>query len=193
MAKYIIDSETLDGLGNAIRSVNGSSDKYTPDEMIDEVTNLLNAATFILVDKDGNEYSAAYLDSDYACTATANDIRKGTTAITATGMTEGTKEIPSYVTNEGVRAIPNGNALVIPLPDYDYMKLQAIVCQFNTNLVDSVSAEKVVIEGKVYPVKSTEVESSVYKDGVNGRVDLGITNDTGGMYLIRYFSYKEVY
>jgi hypothetical protein len=61
--------------------------------MIDEVRNILDAATFILVDKDGNEYPAVYVESDAVITATANDIRKGCTAVTAEGVVVGTLEV----------------------------------------------------------------------------------------------------
>lgn len=195
MAKYIIDSETLKGLGNAIRSVTGSADKFTPDQMIEEVTNILDAATFILVDKDGNEYPAVYVDSDVVFTATANDIRKGYTAVTAEGVTEGTKEIPAYHTTEGYKLVTPGSKFILPIPNgnYEYTKLQAIFCPFSNSLEDSVAAVKVAINNKVYPVESDTSEATIAVDHAGESVDFGITNDTQQLYLIRYFSYKEIY
>lgn len=195
MAKYIIDSATLDGLGDAIRSVTGSTKKYTPEEMIAEVKDILNATTFILVDKDGNEYPAVYVDSDTVITATPNDIRKGITAITAEGVIEGTKEIPAYVTSEGRKIIMNGSKFVLPLPNgnYEYTKLQAIFCPFNTSLNDSVAAKFVAIDGYVYPVDSTVNKTTITLNHENPGVDFGFENDSGVPYVIRYFSYKEVY
>lgn len=195
MAKYIIDSETLDGLADAIRSVTGTTRKFTPDEMIEEVKDVLNATTFVLVDKDGNEYPAVYVDSDVMITATPNDIRKGTTAITSEGVITGEKEIPSYYTTEGYWLIPAGSKFAIPFKndDYNFTKLQAILCPFTNSIENSVSTDKVSIDGKVYSVNSTEVLSVVSVNSEKREIDLGIVNDSTSRYLVRYFTYREVY
>lgn len=193
MAKYIIDSETLEGLGDSIRSVTGSTKKFTPEEMIEEVRNILDATTFILVDQDGNEYPAVYVDSDTVCTATANDIRKGSVAITPDGVIEGTKEIPVYHTTEGFKAITNGSKFTLTVKNYDYTKFQAIICLFNKTLSNSVAADKVVINGSVYPVQSTSPIATVSKNTETTQIDLGITNDSGAPCVVRYFMYKEIY
>lgn len=193
MAKYIIDSNTLEGLGDSIRSITGSTKRFTPEEMIDEVTNILNAATFILVDKDGNEYPATFLESAPVFTATANDIRKGVTAITAEGLTVGTKEIPTYRAVEGYSVIKSGNSMNISLFSdmCEYTTLQAIVCGYNTNFRDSVSAEKVVIDNNVYEVGSTVSLASVTVDAGSQTIKLGITNDNASNSIIRYMIIKE--
>lgn len=193
MAMFAISKETMDGLADAIRSVNGSTKKYTPQEMIAEVRDILNAATFILVDEDGNEYPATYVASDTVFTATENDIRAGKVAANAEGVVTGTKEIPSYVTAEGFKLIPAAAPFILPIPDYDYKKLQAIFCPFNTSLSSSVAAEKVAINGKVYQVLSDIAETEIAIDAGNSRIDFGFTNNTDRPYLIRYFTYKEVY
>lgn len=193
MAKYVIDSETLEGLGDSIRSVTGSTKKFTPDEMIEEVKNILNATTFILVDEDGNEYPAIYAGSDVVCTATENDIRKGCTAMTPEGIIEGTKEIPAYYTTEGYKLIPNGSTFLLMIPDYDYTKLQAIICPFDSTIENSVSAEKIVVGANVYSVKSNVVEATVSVDTESKTINFGFDNTFGMPYLLRYFIYKEVY
>jgi hypothetical protein len=192
MAKYIIDSATLDGLGDAIRSVTGSTKKYTPEEMIAEVKDILNATTFILVDKDGNEYPAVYVDSDTVITATPNDIRKGTTAITAEGVIEGTKEIPNYRAVEGCVYIDGGERMIISLYSdmCEYTTLQAIICEYNTDSDDSVSAQKVVIKDKVYDVGSTSELTTVTVIPTEHSIDLGIDNDDTPK-IIRYMIIKE--
>ena len=161
--------------------------------MIEEVRNILDATTIILVDQDGNEYPAVYVDSDTVCTATANDIRKGSVAITPDGVIEGTKEIPVYHTNAGSKLIPNGSRLVVSTRNYDYTDFQAIVWLFNTELANSVAANKVVISNNVYPVQSTTPDSIVIKNADQAHIDLGIVNDTGKPCVIRYFMYKEIY
>lgn len=195
MAKYVIDSETLEGLGDAIRSVTGTSKKFTPEEMIEEVKDILNAATFVLVDENGNEYVAAYTDSDVVITAGPNDIRKGYTAITSEGMITGEKVIPSFHTTEGYAVVPKNNEFRIPMHNgkQDFTKLQCIICPFVGSIDTSVSAEKVVIDDNVYAVNSNEVLADVTVDSDKQSIVLGITNDSENLYLIRYFTYKEEY
>jgi hypothetical protein len=195
MAKYVIDGATLEGLGDSIRSVTGSTKKFTPDEMIEEVKNILDATTFILVDQDGNEYPAVYVDSDTVCTATANDIRKGSVAITPEGVIEGTKEIPAYHTTEGYTLVTSGKKFSIPVRNgrYDYTKLQALLCSYNTSPSSSVSTDRVVIGDNVYAVNSIESISNVTINNEKQSIDLNIINDSNIIYIIRYFMYKEEY
>ena len=189
MSKYVIDERTLTGLGNAIRSVTGSNKRFTPDEMIEEVTNILNATTYILVDQDGNEYPAVWVESDTVCNATANDIRKGSVAITPDGVIEGTKEIPAYHTVEGMRVIAAGKNFTLEKigKASAFSKLQALFC------TDSVAADKVCINTKVYAVNSNSVLSNVTVDDKTQSINFGMTNDTDTPYIIRYFTYREEY
>lgn len=193
MAKYVIDSSTLEGLGDAIRSVTGTDRKYTPEEMIEEVKDILNSTTFILVDVDGNEYMAAYVDSDTVVTATANDIRKGTTAITSEGVIVGEKEIPAYRAEEGVRVIRPTGQLSIPVYSdmCEYTHLQVIVCRYNNSVDDSVSSEKVVIDSNVYDTGSTSALSGVTVDADAQTINLGLINDSNSSVVIRYVIIKE--
>lgn len=193
MEKYVIDGATLKGLGDSIRSVTGSTKKFTPDEMIEEVKNILNATTFILVDTDGNEYPAVYVDSDTVCTATANDIRKGSVAITPEGVIEGTKEIPNYRAEEGITFVdPKSTLDIAVFSDMcEYTVLQAIICAYNTTVDDSVSAEKVVIDDAVYNVNSTTVLTKVSIDPEAQTIKLGITNNDEKVLIIRYMIIKE--
>lgn len=194
MAKYIIDSSTLEGLGDAIRSVTGTTKTYTPEEMIEEVKDILNSTTFILVDADGNEYMASYLDSDTVVTATANDIRKGTTAITSDGLIEGEKEIPAYHTREGAKLIAAGDECKLSgMPDYNFTKLQALFCAYNSSMSESVATNKVSINRSVYSVSSTEVLATVTIDAENEAIVFGIVNDSDSPIVIRYFTYREEY
>lgn len=149
--------------------------------------------TYILVDEDGNEFPATFVDNETTFDATANDIRIGKVAATEAGVTQGEKEIPAYHTQEGYKLITAGSDFILSIPNYEYTKLQAIICPFDTNLANSVAAEKVVIEGCVYPVQSAEAESEVTIDGINSRIVFGITNTSNDIYLMRYFTYKEIY
>ena len=186
--------DKLLAIGDAIRGKTGKEESLTLDQMVAEIGAIdTQAKTYILVDEDGNEIPAVLVDEPVEITATANDIRLGTTAVTNDGVTVGTKEIPSYHTTFGSKIIPNGSKFALNMKYYEYTKLQVIFCVFNTNMVDSVAAEKVVIDDKVYSVRSTEIESDVVIDTENVYIDFGITNDSGKPYILRYFSYKEIY
>ena len=153
--------------------------------------------TYILVDEDGNEIPAVFVTEETIFDATANDIRLGKTAATDDGIVTGEKVIPGYITTEGARLIPAGNTLMIPncdsnINDYDYTKLQVIICAYNSSVSKSVSAEKVCINDEVYNVNSIESIASVSKDHTNKSINLGITNNTGKPCVVRFFTYKEV-
>lgn len=149
--------------------------------------------TFVIQDENGNEITGVVVDQETVFTAGDNDVREGMVYASDVGVSTGTKKIPSYNTTEGRKVITNGSKFVIPIPDYDYTRLQAIICSYNTSLDDSVSTEKVVINDNVYDVQSTTSLSVVVKDSVNSGIDLGITNTSGNVCLIRYFTYKEIY
>lgn len=191
--KYSIKESTLKGLADAVRSINGTTDTYTPGELIQKVATILEDGLYILVDENGNELPATFVEEEVVLTATENDIRLGTTAVTEDGIIEGTKDIPTYYVSEGYKVITNKSKFVLPMNNYDYTKLQAIFCPYNENMASSVAAEKVAIENNVYLVNSTTVENPIIKDHDNRRVDFGFTNESGSNYLIRYFSYKEIY
>lgn len=184
----------LRSIADSIRDRTGETDKLTIEQMKAEIDYMPvgdDGETYILIDEHGNEVPAVLTDEEVDLTATANDIREGVIAVTDDGVIEGTKEIPSYISREGARAVPNNSKFILPIDGYDYTKFQAIVCLFNTTLANSVAAKKVAINDSVYPVDSTEVESTIVKDLVNKRIDLGITNTYGKPCLIRYFTLKE--
>lgn len=148
---------------------------------------------FILLDENGTEYPAVVVNEETVFDATANDIREGKTAATEDGVTVGTKDIPAYHTTEGAKVTTAGSNFVLPITNYDYTKLQAAFCPFNTSLENSVAADRIALNDSVYPVQSTIPESSITIDHENSRVDFGITNNYGKLCLIRYITYKEIY
>lgn len=152
--------------------------------------------TLILVDDGGNEYTAVMTEEEVVLDASENDIREGKVAATDKGVTTGTKVIPAYHTNEGFIGIPDGSKFNITslqqMDLYDFTKLQAIICDFNTSLSDSVAADKVSIDGKLYAVQSTEAISTVTANKTDKSIDFGIINDTGNLQILRFFTYKEI-
>lgn len=151
--------------------------------------------TYILVDEEGNEVPAVVVSQEVVFDAVENDIRIGKVAATANGITTGTKEIPAYVTLEGAVVITNGSKFSIPVQteSYNFTKLQCIICPFMSSIAGSVAAEKVTIGESTYNVNSTDVIASVSRDSTNQSIDLGITNNSGSLYLLRYFTYKEIF
>lgn len=150
---------------------------------------------FILRDAEGTEVTAVSVEEKTEFTATENDIREGKIAATENGVTEGTKVIPSYHTVTGYMLIPSGDNFAIPFTDelYDFTKLQVIICPFSGSIAGSVAAEKVAIDETVYDAYSTASFATVTKDAENKTINLGFANDSESLYLIRYFTYKEIY
>lgn len=194
MAKYVIEGETLSKIAEAIRTINGTDKEYTPDEMVEAVETILDDLVYILVDEHGNETPAYLSEERVELTAGPNDIRLGTVAVTGEGVTTGEKDIPAYYVTEGYRLITKGSKFeTLQFAYYDFTKLQVIICPFSGSISTSVAAEKVAIEDNVYLVNSNEVVSTVVRDNVNEKINLGITNTSDGLYVMRYFTYKEVH
>lgn len=148
--------------------------------------------TFIIQDAAGNELVGVVTDRAVVFDATPNDIRLGKVAATQNGVTTGEKVIPPHYTTSGYKAIPNGSSIEIKNLDmYDYTKLIAVVCGYGGSLANSVSAQKISINDKVYPVGSTEVLSNVTVIDENKSINFGIINDSGAICVIHYMTYKE--
>ena len=158
--------------------------------------NPVTPKSVVLQMEDGREIPAVLVGEKTVFTATPNDIREGKTAGTETGVVTGEKFIPTYHTTAGVRVVPANSELTIPFTDnlnyYDYTKLQAIVCSFNSSIADSVAADKVVIENNVYLVNATDVIATITKDDANKTVSLGVKNATSKPQILRYITYKEI-
>lgn len=151
--------------------------------------------SFIFVDGNGNEFPGVTVEKETVFTATANDIREGKVAASALGVVTGDKFIPTYVTLDGCSLISNGQTITLKnllRPNsYDFKILQAIICPYAGSIANSVAAEKVGIGEKVYEVKSTVAISTITRDHTNKAIDFGITNNSGSLCVIRYFTYKE--
>ena len=151
--------------------------------------------TYIFTDENGNEFLGTLVSQETIFDATENDVRAGKTFASYFGAKTGTKLIPSYVTQEGYAFVTANSQFVIKMLEelHDYTKLQVLICPYNASIAKSVATEKVVINDGVYAVNSTELLATVTKDSENQHINLGITNDSGNLYLMRYFTYKEIY
>lgn len=151
--------------------------------------------SYILETEEGKEIPAVLTAQEVIFDATPNDIREGKVAATGDGVTVGKKVIPSYHTNEGCRYIKPGTRFSIFLKSldlYKYTKMLAIICPYNNSIPESVSAEKVSIDGKVYNVNSTISIAIVSSNDSEKSIDLGITNETDKPFVLRYITYKEI-
>ena len=147
---------------------------------------------YVIVTEDGKKYAQLNSQEIVELTATANDIRLGTTAVTEDGVTEGTKDIPLYHTVQGIKLIESNSPFTLSFGDeqYDYTKLQAMTAPYNSSLDDSVAVDRVVIEDSIYLPGTTDPISAVTKDDANKSINFGIMNGESPS-VIRYFTYRE--
>lgn len=194
MANYVyIDEAYFARMAQTIRSVTGDDSKYTPEEMIQKVTNIMDSAMYILVDADGNEIPAVFVENETMFDATANDIRLGKVAASQNGVVTGKKEIPNYRAQEGVVFAETNAEMNIPLFSdiCEYTALQVIVCEYNMSVVNSVSSQKVVIGSKVYDVGSATILANVTVDTTAQTIKLGLRNTGTKRMVLRYMIIKE--
>lgn len=154
--------------------------------------------TFVLTDKNGNEFTGVVVGERAVFTANAaQDIRKGKVAATDAGVVTGSAIIPNYETCTGQIVVDPGSEFQLTALTendmYDYTELQCIICPFNSSVDESVSAEQVVIGDNVYGVNSTVIVATVAKNKTEKSIDFNLTNTTDIPYIIRYFTYKELY
>ena len=153
--------------------------------------------TFIITDEDGIEYTGVVTDKEVIFTANAaTDIREGTVAATDEGIVTGSAVVPNYETTTGVKIITSGSEFKITLTwhdMYDYTKLQCIICKYNSSINDSVAADRVFIGDDVYGANSVISMATVTKNRDEKSIDLNLTNTSDGIYVVRYFTYKELY
>ena len=190
--------DKIKAIADAIRGRTGETGSMTLDEMAETIESMSVggevANTYILVDENGVEVPAVLVDDKVTLTATTNDIRIGTTAVTEQGVVTGEKVIPVYHTLEGYTVITAGSPVcILAIKNCEYTKLQALICAYNSSITNSVATEKVCVNDHVYPVNSTNPLSSVTVDVDTRTIDLGITNDSGKLQILRYFMYKEIY
>lgn len=180
----------LTSIADSIRERTGETGKLTLDQMTEEIEYMPagdDGEAYILVDEEGNEIPAVLTEEEVDLTATANDIRLGSIAVTDDGVITGEKEIPAYITTEGVVAILAGKEFAIKSirENAIFTKLQALFC------TSSVITDKVCINTKVYPVGSKDVLSIVTVDAENQIINFGIVNNGTVPYTIRYITYRE--
>lgn len=147
--------------------------------------------SYVLANADGTQKIYAQLSSKdpITLTATENDIRQNTSAITNVGYTEGTKDIPAYHSRTGQKIIQAGQEVAVSIPKHNYSELQATLSNFNTSINDSVEVVATSIEDSVYEAKSTTKLADITLDDTTETINFGITADVKS--VLRYFTMKE--
>lgn len=151
--------------------------------------------TYILEDPGGGEVVGVLVEQETIFDATENDVREGKIFASELGVKTGTKVIPSYNTTEGIALAPAGSICSITLRHHDlykFTKLQALICEFNSSINNSVATVMVSVDGNVYETRSTEVVALVTTNDATKTINLGVKNKTDKPLIIRYFTYKEI-
>lgn len=157
--------------------------------LIDTLENPDDISYCVTVDGESKAYAQLHGQEKVTLTATPNDIRINTSAITSEGYTEGEKEIPAYHSRTGKKFILAGEVVTLTIPRYDYSELQATVSNFNTSMSDSVEVIATTIEDSVYEAKSTLKLADITLDDSTTTINFGITADQKS--VLRYFTMKE--
>ena len=162
--------------------------------LIEELDNE-EQVSYVLQNAEGTDQKYAQLASEdpISLTATENDIRVNTSAITEKGYTEGAKDIPKYYAIQGMQVVLGDTDIKLIEKNhniYDYTKFQATLAIFNNSLSDSVQVDKVTVDDSLYKANTTTKLSDLSVDYENEAVNFGITNgDTTA--VMRYFIMRE--
>lgn len=162
--------------------------------LIDELDNE-EQVSYVLSNSDETQQVFAQLSSEtpVTLTATENDIRLNTSAITQQGYTEGQKDIPAYRCERGIILIQKNSAINLVKSHhnlYDYTKVQATFALFNQTINNSVQVDRVTVDDSVYTANTTTKLSDLSVDHDNTAINFGITNgDT--IAVMRYLIMRE--
>lgn len=186
--------QTLVGLKTDIKASLQSQGKEVSDSLstyaglIDSLENPDEVTYCVTVDGVNKAYAQLYGEKKVELTATENDIRLGTSAITNTGYTEGIKDIPGYIVRYGKKAVDAGTEAVIPW-EPGYKTLLVTLAPFNSSIDNSTAVNYTSVDSGIYEVNSTIKISDISIDTDNEQINLGITQDV--MSILRYFIVRE--
>lgn len=196
MATIAENLQTLVDQKAAIKAVLEEKGKNPTDELgtyptlISELDNE-EQISYVLATSDGTQRAYSQLSSKtpITLTATADDIRLNTSAITDVGYTEGSKDIPAYHTQAGKKIILPGTPITITENIYDYTHIQVTIANYNTSISDSIEVVASTIEDSLYEARSATKLADISIDASTETINLGITADVKS--VLRYFIMKE--
>ena len=180
----------------AIKEVLEAKDKAPSDvlstyaQSISELDNE-EQVSYVLANADGTQKIYAQLSSKepITLTATENDIRLGSTAITNVGYTEGAKDIPAYHSMYGKKIIQAGQEASLTNYEYDYKNLMVTIAPYNSSIGESTSINYVSVDDAMYEAKNVAKLADITKDASSETINLGITVTEKS--VLRYFVVRE--
>ena len=196
MATIAENLQTLVNQKAAIKTALENKGKAPTEELgtyaglIEELENE-EQISYVLTNGDGSARAYAVKSAEEAITLTAteNDIRKETTAITNTGYTEGQKDIPAYYSTCAMKFIFAGEEAVIDVPEYDYKDIMLTIAPFAASEKESTTINYVSVNNAVYETKTGIKISDITIDSDNNQTKLGLTPNE--LSILRYFIVRE--
>lgn len=149
--------------------------------------------TFVLTDKNGNEFTGVVTNSVQVFDATKADVKVGKIFASSDGIQTG-EDTKTYRVTMCTRLIyPNENCS-IPLSNYDrydYTGFQGLIVLYSSDYSTNAETIGVTIGDSVFSAKTSEKISDITKNSNTKSIDLNITNNSENIYSIRYFTYRE--
>lgn len=157
--------------------------------LIDGLENPDKVEYFVTCDGTIKKYAQLVGEEKVELTATANDVREGTSVIVDSGYLEGEKYIPSYHSRYGKKAVTSGSEAIITGDETDYEQIMVSIAPFNSSLDESVAVMYVSVDNAMYEVNTGNKISDITKDVNNEQVNLGIVVDE--LSILRFFLVRE--
>ena len=145
--------------------------------------------SFVVVDGDGNEFTAVSVENVTVFDATPMDVRADKTFASDNGVQVGIKNIPSYHTRYGHKFALSGSEVTISVPEYDYTNLFVTITTYNKSIDGSLSSTYIAIDGGMYVAGNATKISDIAVDTANEQINLGITVTEKS--VVRYLVTKE--
>jgi hypothetical protein len=145
--------------------------------------------SFVIVDENGNEFTAVTTEEVTVFDATPMDVRVDKIFASENGVQVGMKTIPSYHTTYGHKIVASGAQISIFVPEFDFSNLFITITTYNNNIYDSFSATYVAIDGGIYRVGSGEKISDITVDETNEKINLNMNATEKS--VVRYLVTKE--
>lgn len=166
------------------------TDKFvTYSDLVDSLENPDEITYCVTLDGESKAYAQLHGEEEITLTATANDIRINTSAITDVGYTEGTKEIPSYYSSYGKKLVLADKTATITSHETDYSALMITIAPLSSTVDESVAINYVSVDDSVYEAVTGTKVSDITKDLDNEEINLGITVTEKS--VLRYFVVRE--
>lgn len=194
MATIAENLQTLIDIKADIKAALESQSKEPTDAMgkyaglIDDLENPDKVVYMVTVDGEKKAFAQLVGEQKVKLTATANDVRLGTSVISNEGYMEGVKDIPGYFVSYGHKAVTSGSKITIPL-ESGFKTLMVTVAPYNTSISASTSVKYVSVDSAMYTANSATKLSDISVDTDNDQINLGITADA--MSILRYFVVRE--